>query len=51
MREAAQGDSIEYSYHVRLLDPSYRNELVQRLNNISEVSGANLLLHRTTVEL
>ena len=51
MREAAQGDAIEYSYHVRLLDPSYRNELVQRLNNISEVSGANLLLHRTTVDL
>jgi len=51
MREAAQGDLIEYSYQVRLLDPSYQSELVEKLHSIDEVTDANLLMQRTTVEL
>jgi len=51
MREAAQGDLIEYSYQVRLIDPSYQAELVEKLHGIDEVSEASLLMHRTTVEL
>ena len=51
MREAAQGDMIEYSYQVRLADPSYQADLVDKLHNIHEVSDANLLMQRTTVEL
>lgn len=51
MREGAQGDLIEYSYQVRLQDPSYQAELVERLHGIEEVTEPNLLMHRTTVEL
>ena len=51
MREAAQGDLIEYSYQIRLLDPSYQSELVDKLHKIDAVTDANLLMQRTTVEL
>ncbi len=51
MREAAQGDLMEYSYQVRLVDPSYQADLVDGLHEVAEVSDANLLMQRTTVEL
>jgi len=51
MREAAQGDLIEYSYHVRLIDPTYQPDLVEKLHQIEEVSDANILMQRSTVEL
>ncbi len=51
MREAVQGDMIEYSYQVRLLDPSYQTDLVEKLHGIPDVTDANLLMQRTTVEL
>ena len=51
MREAMQGDLIEYSYQVRLVDPSYQSDLVDALSNIEEVTDASLLMQRTTVEL
>ena len=51
MREAAQGDLIEYSYQVRLIDPSYQPELVEKLHEVPDLTDANLLMQRTTVEL
>ena len=51
MREAAQGDLVEYSYQVRLIDPSYQSDLVDELHGIEAVQDANLMLQRTTVEL
>jgi uncharacterized membrane protein YhiD involved in acid resistance len=51
MREASQGELIEYCYHVRLIDPSYREDLVARLTGVQDLSEPNLLLQRTTVEL
>jgi uncharacterized membrane protein YhiD involved in acid resistance len=51
VREAAQGDLIEYSYQIRLLDPSYQSEVVDKLHEIDDVVDASLLMHRTTVEL
>lgn len=51
MREAAQGNVIEYAYHVHLIDPSYQAELVEKLNSVDQLEDANLLMHRTTVEL
>lgn len=51
MREGAQGDLLEYSYHVRLLDPSYQSDLVNGLRMVEGVSEASLLMHRSTVEL
>ena len=51
MRESVQGDMIEHSYQVRLLDPSYQKDLLDGMNKIVEVSEASLLMQRTTVEL
>ncbi|MEI6415125.1 MAG: DUF4956 domain-containing protein [Pseudomonadota bacterium] len=51
MREAVQGDRIEYSYQVRLLDPSYQKDLVDGLHKIEGLTEPSLLMQRTTVEL
>jgi uncharacterized membrane protein YhiD involved in acid resistance len=51
LREAAQGDLIEYSYQIRLIDPSCQAELIDKMHEIDEVTEPNLLMHRTTVEL
>ncbi len=51
MREAAQGDRLEYSYQVRLLDPSYQKDLVEDFEQLPGVTEASLLMQRTTVEL
>jgi uncharacterized membrane protein YhiD involved in acid resistance len=51
MREAAQGDALEYSYQIHLIDPSYHADLVDKLRAIGEVAEPSLLMHRTTVEL
>lgn len=51
MREAVQGDAMEYSYQVRLLDPSYRSDLIEKLNEIDDVGNLSLLMQRSTVEL
>jgi len=51
MREAVQGDSMEYSYQIRLLDPSYQSDLIEKLNEIDDISNTNLLMQRSTVEL
>ena len=51
MREAAQGDTMEYSYQIRLLDPSYQSDVIERLHALTDVEEANLIMQRTTVEL
>lgn len=51
MREAAQGDRMEYSYQLRLIDPSYQKDMVEELDRLPGVTEAGLLMHRTTVEL
>ncbi|MFA6842841.1 MAG: DUF4956 domain-containing protein [Bacilli bacterium] len=51
MREAVQGDALEYSYHVRLVDPSYQTDLLDQLQQIPDLSDASLLMQRATVEL
>lgn len=51
MREAAQGELTEYSYQVRLIDPSYQADIVDGMHQIEEVKDASLLMQRTTVEL
>lgn len=51
MREAVQGDVIEYSYQVRLRDPSYRADLLNALHAIENISDVSLLMQRSTVEI
>lgn len=49
--DAVQGDEAEFSYQVRLLDPSYRRDLVVALKNAGHFASPVLLLQRSTVEL
>lgn len=51
MREAVQGEAIEYSYQVRLIDPTYHSDLLEELRKIEDLSDVNLLMHRATVEI
>jgi uncharacterized membrane protein YhiD involved in acid resistance len=51
LRDAVQGESVEYSYQVRLLDPAYQQDLVVALRNIGAVMDPVLMLQRSTVEL
>ena len=51
MREAEQGDSVEFSYQVRLLDPSYQKDIVTAFRKEGQFSDVVLLMQRKTVEL
>ena len=51
MRESSQGEAIEYSYQVRLSDPTYQAELLETVVKTEFVTDANLLMHRATVEI
>jgi uncharacterized membrane protein YhiD involved in acid resistance len=51
MRDAVQGDAMEFSYQVRLLDPAYQQDLVLAFKNAGSFADPVLILQRTTVEL
>ena len=51
MREAVQGDLLEYSYQIRLIDPSYQVDIVKKLEALEVIAEVNLVMQRTTVEL
>ena len=51
MRESMQGEMLEYSYQIRLIDPSYQAELITLLHKIDDVEDPTLVMQRTTVEL
>jgi len=51
MREAVQGDLLEYSYQIRLIDPSYQVDIVKKLEALESIAEVNLVMQRTTVEL
>ncbi len=49
--DAVQGEEAEFSYQVRLLDPSYRKDLVATMKKTGLYGSPVLLLQRSTVEL
>jgi uncharacterized membrane protein YhiD involved in acid resistance len=51
MRESMQAEHLEYSYQIRLIDPTYQSDLMEQIINADKVSDANLLMHRATVEI
>ena len=51
MREAIQGEVQEYSYQVRLIDPSYKTDLIDTLSKLEDISEVSLVMQRTTVEI
>ena len=51
MREAIQGGAMEYSYQVRLLDPSGRTDLIAGLEALEGVEEVSMVMQRSTVEI
>jgi len=51
MRDAIQGEVDEYSFQVRLLDPSYKTDLVDAVAKLDGISEVSLVMNRTTVEI
>ena len=51
MRDAEQGDSMEFSYQVKLLDPAYHKDLVEAFKQAGRFEDVVLLMQRTTIEL
>ncbi len=51
IREAAQGGLLEYAYQVRLIDPTYKTDLIAAIESIPESSQVNMIMQRSTVEI
>ncbi|MBQ9430949.1 MAG: DUF4956 domain-containing protein [Kiritimatiellae bacterium] len=51
VRDAVQGEMAEFSYQIRLLDPSYQRDIVKDLKKSGLFVDPLLLLQRNTVEL
>lgn len=51
MRDAEQGECVEYSYQLRLLDPAYQRDLIDAFKKAGRFGDVVLLMQRTTVEL
>ena len=51
MRNAVQGELIEYSYQIRLRDSSYQKDIIKRLSEIEGISDPLLMMQRSTVEI
>lgn len=51
MREAVQGDVIEYSYQLQLRDPSYQTDLLDAMRSVEGIDEVSLLMQRSTVEI
>ena len=51
LREALQADAREYSYQVRLLQPSGKAELVSGLESIDGIEDVSMIMQRSTVEI
>lgn len=50
-REAIQGEMIEYAYQVRLLDPTYKTDLIDAVSKLPDSQEVSLVMQRTTVEI
>ncbi len=50
-REAIQGEIIEYAYQVRLIDPTYKTDLVDAIAKLADAQEVSLVMQRTTVEV
>jgi len=51
MRNAVQGELIEYSYQIRLRDSSYQKDIIRGLSEIEGISDPLLMIQRSTVEI
>lgn len=49
--DAVQGEEVECSYQIRLIDPSYKKDLVSTLKKDGRFGSPTLILQRNTIEL
>ncbi len=50
-RDAIQGEAVEFTYQIQLLDPSFKIDLVDAISGLPGVSDVSLIMQRTTVEI
>jgi uncharacterized membrane protein YhiD involved in acid resistance len=50
-RDAIQGEAVEYTYQVQLIDPSFKTDLIDAISNLPGSSDISLIMQRTTVEI
>lgn len=51
VREAVQGDLMEYSYQTRLLRADSQQYLMDEIRKLPDVEEPNLLMQRSSVEI
>jgi len=51
VREASQGDLLEYSYQTRMLDADSQQGLMEAIHALPDVEEPSLLMQRSTVEI
>ena len=51
MRNAVQGELLEYSYQIRLRDSSYQKDVIKGLSDIEGITDPLLVMQRSTVEI
>jgi uncharacterized membrane protein YhiD involved in acid resistance len=51
LREMAQGERLDFAYHVKLKNTMIKEEFVDKLRKITSIKDVNLMLQETTVEL
>ncbi|MCL2833118.1 MAG: DUF4956 domain-containing protein [Treponema sp.] len=51
MRNAVQGELLEYSYQIKLRDASYQKDLIKQMSEIEGISEPLLVMQRSTVEI
>lgn len=50
-RDAIQGEAVEYTYQIQLIDPSFKTDLIDAISNLPGSSDISLIMQRTTVEI
>lgn len=51
LRDMAQGNRLDYAYHVKLKKGKNKSDLVEELKKIDSIRGISLLLQETTIDL
>lgn len=51
IREAAQGDLLEYSYQAQLVRADSQQELMEEIRKLPDIEEPNLLMQRSSVEI
>lgn len=51
LRKAEQGSSVEFSYQVRLIEPTYKQDIIKEFSENDQFHDPVLMMQRTTVEL